>query len=471
MSILLVGAAVTLSRKICIYALTFAMTGACVFTPPGLAQVVSPSPKTRTFLAPKEDYFQQVTKGHPFRWFDRDMAVRVLIEPGAGIVNFRPEFEKILRESFHEWETNSNSRIKFRFVSESPADITCRFVAELPKQEPLVAGVTSYQTSPHHMDSALITIKTQYGAKPLDIDLMRGVCLHEIGHALGLVNHSLDPHDVMYPILSIQKALSARDVKTIQLLYGFEPPSSALQISRPVRPDPNYPFGLIPLSSDEYDAFSRQIVAKLLKQFRPFSKGPTIECCVSCLVDSDGKIFNYRIFQESNNQEFDQKVLDCLLSALPLPPAPEKLRRNRWAKTPVALSFRSDGWVVPFVEPDARQSDWLQTIEEPRPDEMMKQLAKEEGVSPRAIDSSLEPWIVEVSRKAHGAWMMDGSGKTEVVVGLRKNGRVAHLVILQSSGSEAFDKSVLNACMAAEPYPAAPGSAADTIEVNLLFEH
>ncbi|MDX1987087.1 MAG: TonB family protein [Candidatus Obscuribacter sp.] len=126
---------------------------------------------------------------------------------------------------------------------------------------------------------------------------------------------------------------------------------------------------------------------------------------------------------------------------------------------------------MPFVEPDARQSDWLQTIEEPRPDEMMKQLAKEKGVSPRGIDPSLEPWIVEVSRKAHGAWMVEGRGKTEVVVGLRKNGRVAHLVILQSSGSEAFDKSVLNACMTAEPYPAAPGSAADTIEVNLLFEH
>nr|MBP6747915.1 TonB family protein [bacterium] len=172
----------------------------------------------------------------------------------------------------------------------------------------------------------------------------------------------------------------------------------------------------------------------------------------------------------STNDEFDQKVLTSLLAALPLPPVPEKLRKNQWSKAPLAMIFRSDGWVVPYVEPDPNQSDWLQTIEEPSPDEAMKDLAKDKTATPKVIDPNLEPWIVNVTQKAQGAWKADGSGKTEVVVGIRNNGRIAHLVVVQSSGNESFDNSVLNACMAAEPYPAAPNSTQDTIEVNMLFE-
>jgi len=438
---------------------------------PCFSETVSPSPKTRAFSAPKEDYFQQVTKGHPFRWFDRDMAVRVLIKPGADVPNWKTKFEEILRQSFQEWEENSNSKINFRYVTEPPADITCQFVAELPKEMPAAAGSTRYQTSPHHMDSAVISIKTSSKITPLTDDLMRGVCLHEIGHALGLVNHSLDPHDVMYPYLTQQKSLSARDINTIHMLYSFQPPEPILQLARSPHVDPNYPFGLIVLSSDEYDAYTRRVVAKLVKHFSPIPARPMLECSVSCLVDATGNIFNYRVFQGSTNDEFDQKVMTCLLSALPLPPAPAQLRKNQWSKAPIALNFRSDGWVVPYVEPDPRQSDWLQTIEVPSSDEMMKDLAKDKVASPKVIDPNLAPWIVAVTQKARGAWKMERSGKTEVAVGIRNNGRIAHLVIVHSSGDETFDNSVVNACMAAEPYPAAPNFSQDTTEVNLLFEH
>jgi TonB family protein len=465
------GEALTQAWKILSFSMAIVLAGQLTGEHPCFAETVSPSPKTRTFSAPREDYFEQVTKGHLFRWFDRDMAVRVLIKPGAGIPNFKPKFEEILRKSFQDWEDNSNSKIAFRYVTGPPADITCQFVAELPKEKPAVAGSTRYQTSPHHMDSAIISIKTSSKIMPLTDDLMRGVCLHEIGHALGIMSHSLDPHDVMYPYMTQQKSLSARDINTIRMLYRFQPPESILQLARSPHVDPNYPFGLIVLSNDEYEAYTRQFVSELVKHFSPFPARPMLECSVSCLVDSTGNIFNYRIFQGSTNDEFDQKVMTCLLSALPLPPAPPKLRKNQWSKAPIALNFRSDGWVVPFVEPDPRQSDWLQTIKGPSPDEMMKDLAKDKVASPKVIDPSLEPWIIAVTQKAQSTWKMEGSGKTEVVVGIRNNGRIAHLVVAQSSGDEAFDNSVLNACMAAEPYPAAPNSSQDTTEVNMLFEH
>ena len=300
---------------------------------------------------------------------------------------------------------------------------------------------------------------------------MREICLHEIGHALGLVNHSQDPHDIMYPYLISQNALSQRDLKTFHMLYDFQPPDSVLRLARAPKGTPDYPFGLIALSSDDYDAYTRTATAYLRKHFAPFSAGPMLECNVRFFVDASGNVFNCRIFQGSSNDDFDQKVMDTLVSALPLPPAPEKLMKNRWSKAPLAFKFRSDGWVIPYVEPVPNQSDWFATNEEPSADDMMKALEKNEKATPKVIDPKLEPWILAVTQKAHDAWKVEGKGKTEVVIGVRKDGKIAHLIIMQPSGNDIFDNSALQACMGAEPYPAAPEATQDTTEINMLFEH
>lgn len=120
--------------------------------------------------------------------------------------------------------------------------------------------------------------------------------------------------------------------------------------------DPNPSENLFGLSSDEYDAYTKRVVAHVRKHFKLVSHSPLLECTVSTLVDSTGKIFNYRIFQGSSNEEFDEDVIVSLLAALPLAYPPAKLRENKWSKAPIALKFRSDGWIVPYVEPDPRQS-------------------------------------------------------------------------------------------------------------------
>ncbi|KAM7466025.1 hypothetical protein LguiB_013587 [Lonicera macranthoides] len=57
-----------------------------------------------------------------------------------------------------------------------------------------------------------------------DVDL-ESVALHEIGHILGLVNHSSDPCSVMYSTIGVERIvdLTAEDVKRIQKLYGRNP--------------------------------------------------------------------------------------------------------------------------------------------------------------------------------------------------------------------------------------------------------
>ncbi|KAM7466026.1 hypothetical protein LguiB_013588 [Lonicera macranthoides] len=57
-----------------------------------------------------------------------------------------------------------------------------------------------------------------------DVDL-ESVAIHEIGHILGLENHSSDPYSVMYSSQGVEKIvdLTAEDVKRIQKLYGRNP--------------------------------------------------------------------------------------------------------------------------------------------------------------------------------------------------------------------------------------------------------
>lgn len=437
-----------------------------------LSQSISPSAKTRTYAAPKKDYFQQVTKGHPNRWFNRDMALRVLIEPAPqDLLTYKPIYATILRQSFQEWETASVGKIKFQFVTEGPADIICKFVANFPENE--VLGRTHCQLSPHHMDFASISIGTTSKITDITEKIMHAICLHEIGHALGVINHSLDPHDVMYYAVNTpEKALSERDINTMNILYEFKTPelNTKPNVSRFT---PSYPprfHGQIALSGVEYDTYTRVIAAKLLKHNQAIKASPMLECRVSFLADADGNIFNYRIFESSGNETFDQKVLDSLFAALPLPPAPAKLLQNERKKVPIAFNFRSDGWVVPYIQPD-KQSDWLKAIDEPPPQDYLRDLERDKTASPKTLDRNLEPWIVAVTQKAQAAWKPKSSGKAEVLVGIRKNGSITHLLIVTSNNNEVFNKSVLDACIAAEPYPAPPDAEADTVEVNMLFQH
>jgi TonB family protein len=83
----------------------------------------------------------------------------------------------------------------------------------------------------------------------------------------------------------------------------------------------------------------------------------------------------------------------------------------------------------------------------------------------------LQPWLEAITQKALAAWKISGTGKMEVLLGIGKDGKLAHLVIVNSSNNAKFDNSVLNACVSAEPYPPAPNSTKDTTEVNILFEH
>jgi predicted Zn-dependent protease len=85
-------------------------------------------------------------------------------------------------------------------------------------------STTTNQADAAHLSGPIIIrIRWTPGNQPEDIaNCLARVTAHEIGHSLGLLQHSTDPADLMYsvPVVSL---LSQRDVSTAQTLYHTQP--------------------------------------------------------------------------------------------------------------------------------------------------------------------------------------------------------------------------------------------------------
>ena len=147
-----------------------------------------------------------------------------LARPPRGLFENPAAVLDSVREGVTEWSDIVAPGVpSFEFIDDAgKADIPITWGEKPPNPRWYVARfVPDIQPYARRFGAShiLVTAKWHDGREASLTDLYTTV-LHEMGHALGLMGHSPDPGDIMYPGMTPEQAgLSARDRATLTALY------------------------------------------------------------------------------------------------------------------------------------------------------------------------------------------------------------------------------------------------------------
>lgn len=175
------------------------------------------------------NYLNDVGGARLGRWPSNRMPLKVCIIPAANVKGYQPAFDQCLIKCFQDWGNCSGGKISFKGVSDpKTADIVCTWTSDTSKfMNSAEAGETTVygsQAGIQHVTMLVLTVPHPMSPSiPVSENRLRWICLHEIGHALGLGGHTRNPQDIMFfttPLADVWKELTPRDCNTIQTLYS-----------------------------------------------------------------------------------------------------------------------------------------------------------------------------------------------------------------------------------------------------------
>lgn len=144
----------------------------------------------------------------------------VYVEPGTGVVDWYPSYDAAFKDAMLDWNSFSDRWGLFHLrVTNNPADAEIKVNWVVSLGGPTL-GYTSCTFSGGKITLPITTqmaTHNQFGST--NYWLVRKIAVHEIGHAVGLWQHSDETTDIMYPFVSTFEWPSKRDQWTLYTLY------------------------------------------------------------------------------------------------------------------------------------------------------------------------------------------------------------------------------------------------------------
>lgn len=173
---------------------------------------------------PADDYFDHITvfsDGKITRF--TQMPIRVYIAPTPIGVKGVETYVESFRYAMHEWEAAADGRIQFQEVASTDnADIRVRWQRSgltriidttLGRTELARLSETDFEVD------VVLSLRESGSAALLSQEKMRTVCLHELGHAIGLWGHSPDSASVLFFAATAQRPTD-QDKATLHRVYA-----------------------------------------------------------------------------------------------------------------------------------------------------------------------------------------------------------------------------------------------------------
>ncbi len=136
--------------------------------------------------------------------------------------------EQILKKAFYIWDEKT-STIRFRYVrTAQEADIIAMIapISQINKESKQTVGVTKFSYKMYlnkkYFKTAYIKVSYQdINSTNLSNAEILAIALHEVGHSLGIISHSDNKNDIMYPDTSSYRIFSPsnRDINTLEKIY------------------------------------------------------------------------------------------------------------------------------------------------------------------------------------------------------------------------------------------------------------
>lgn len=108
-----------------------------------------------------------------------------------------------------KWKTKAPGKVSFMSVGAVP----------VPVYIPTLGPKVTVQPQVIEVNLDLIAIKDE----EIRMFVLQNVVTHELGHALGLLGHSQERSDMMFPVTDENSRLSARDINTLLKIYELKP--------------------------------------------------------------------------------------------------------------------------------------------------------------------------------------------------------------------------------------------------------